>query len=73
MIAAELTMKYMNPVLNYFHIEIYPEEGFGIPHVTLNMDRLAIAVSTLLSALIGAYVPARNASRMDPVECLRND
>jgi lipoprotein-releasing system permease protein len=44
-----------------------------IPHITLGFDRLAIAISSLLSALAGVAYPAWRASRMNPVECLRHE
>ena len=72
---AELFLHYMNEI-PWIRNNIYPSDAFAvdkIPHVTLNYDRIVIAVSSIASALLGAAIPAWRASAMNPVECLRHE
>jgi lipoprotein-releasing system permease protein len=58
------------------HIDLFPGEAFGHDRVatrTLLFDVGIIAGATLISAFLGAFIPALQASRMNPVECLRHE
>jgi ABC-type lipoprotein release transport system permease subunit len=75
MVSAEVLLHYMNAI-PFIRNNIYPSSAFAvteIPYVTLNYDRIVIAVSSISFALAGAAYPAVRASRMNPVECLRHE
>jgi len=58
------------------HIDLFPGEAFGHERVmtrTLGFDIGIIAAATMISAFLGALIPALQASRMNPVECLRHE
>ncbi len=68
---AETFLRHMNEIA--WIRDAIPKDSDNIAYVTLNYDRLLIAVCTLVSSLAGAFFPAWRASRMNPVECLRHE
>ncbi len=73
---AEVLLHTMNPIFHYFGWNLYPADALAvdnIPYITLNWDRFLITALTIVSALAGAFFPARRASNMNPVECLRHE
>lgn len=75
-----LVISNMNGIVEFLavaaHIDLFPGDAFGHERVatrTLPFDVAIISLLTVVSSLLGAYMPALRASRMNPVECLRHE
>lgn len=76
-----LTLSYVfinkiNPIANFFGIDPFPEGAFGVSRIpvhTLPQDVWMISAFTIGFALLGTFIPAWRAARMNPVECLRRE
>lgn len=71
-----LMITYINPIANFFGIDPFPTVSFGvdkIPAHTLPQDVILISAFTVGFALLGTFIPAWRAARMNPVECLRRE
>ena len=67
---------HVNTIANACGIDPFPNDSFGvvkIPTRTLPWDVYLISAVTVFSALVGAFIPAYRASKLDPVECLRHE
>lgn len=76
LVLAYFTITNVNGIARLFGINLFPTDSFGveaIPTVTLPADLIMISVLTVLSAVIGALLPAWRAARLNPVECLRHE
>ena len=69
-------ISYVNPIALFFGVDPFPADSFGLNHIpthTLPSDVLMISGLTIVSAVLGALLPAERAARMNPVECLRHE
>jgi lipoprotein-releasing system permease protein len=73
-------LKNINWLLSFIaetlRMQLFPGDLFGPGRLltrTLPEDVIIISALTILSALVGAFLPAMRASRMNPVECLRHE
>jgi len=80
LLGAFVMIANLNGIIDFiaqtFHIDLFPGDAFGpdrLLTLTLPSDVVIISVLTMTSALIGAYLPALRAARMNPVECLRHE
>lgn len=63
-------------VLGYENFSVFPKDSFFIDRIPTRMrtfDVLLIAALSLLAGVLGAWLPAWRASRMNTVECLRHE
>ncbi|HEY3325031.1 MAG TPA: FtsX-like permease family protein [Planctomycetota bacterium] len=84
LLGAWLLIHYLTPIVDFlthvawmlFGVRISLGDMFGPEGIltrTLPMDVAAISILAILSALFGALLPARRASLLNPVECLRHE
>jgi len=74
LILSQVVLMTMNDLLNYLGFNPFSKEQLAegkIPYVILNFDRVLIAGLTIVSSLASGFIPAWNAARLNPVECLR--
>jgi lipoprotein-releasing system permease protein len=83
-IGSFVLISYLNHLVNFLAQALYTVSGihvslgdlFGPDRILTHTDPLDVALISVLavaSALLGAYLPAHRASRLDPVECLRHE
>jgi ABC-type lipoprotein release transport system permease subunit len=72
-----LSVYYLNDVNDYFarefHVELFPKSLFDLPRIPCRLEpswAIEVALGALALALLVAFVPARKASRMNPVKAL---
>lgn len=72
-----LSVYYLNDVNDYFarefKVELFPKSLFDLPRIPCRLETswaIEVALGALVLALLVAFVPARKASRMNPVKAL---
>jgi lipoprotein-releasing system permease protein len=72
-----LSVVYLNPVNRWFleqtGLELFPSSLFDLPRIPCHLEPAwiaQVAIGALLLALLVAWLPARRAARMDPVQAL---
>ena len=72
-----LSVHYLNDVNDYlareFQVELFPKSLFDLPRIPCRLETswaIEVALGAIFLALLVAFVPARKASRMNPVKAL---
>jgi len=75
--AGALSVHYLNDFNDWlfatFHVELFPRALFDLQRVPVRLETswmVQVAIGSLLLALVVAFLPARKASRMNPVKAL---
>ena len=76
LITSYFTITWINTIARTLGVDPFPNDSFGvdrIPTHTLPLDIYLISGVSLFFTLLGAFVPAVRASKLNPVECLRQE